>query len=173
MQITFDFSAQRIVVDGPEAELLSLLDAVRKIAPGMPQITINTVASSGAKDEHPGRERHGGWADRGNASSTPKTMREFVKSIDASTHSQKISSIAYFLKNHDKKDRFSPKEMDGYYTVCGFTKPSSLPVALSDAQKKSRYIKNVSYGQWELDTDGENWVIGRLEHPSDVSSGNK
>ena len=173
MQITFDFAAKRIVLDGPEADLLSLIEAVRTIAPKLPQLTVNTVvpAATGHTSAagSPATGNAGGNEDR-RAPNGNATMREFARGLAPGTHSERIATIAYFMKHHEQKETFSPKEMDASYLACGFQKPSKMPIALSDA-KKIRYVANSGYGQWRIDRDGENWVIGKINTPTTEENG--
>lgn len=162
MTITLDFAGKRIVLDGAEKELLALIEAVRKLAPTLPQLTVNSVGTESPPTSG------GAVGGAGSASNQPQgrpgersTMRDFVRGLNPKTHSEKIAAIAYFVSQFENRPSFSPKEMDGWYTACNLAKPSTMSIALSDA-KKLRYVFSAGYGQWKLDRDGENWVIGQV-----------
>jgi hypothetical protein len=166
MKITFDFAAKRVVIDGAEQDLMNLIAAVRELAPSLPQLTVNAIApdQASAPPPPPHRQQETPAAGRPATNGDTTTLREFARSLEPDTHAERIAAIAFYVKDREGRAFFAPKDMDSWYLACGFKKPSAMPIALSDA-KKVRYVSNSGYGKWEIDRDGENWVIGRLNRP--------
>ncbi|HQU46417.1 MAG TPA: hypothetical protein PK867_26660, partial [Pirellulales bacterium] len=62
----------------------------------------------------------------------------------------------------ENRPSFSPKELDGWFTMCGFQKPSQMPVALFDTKRKYGYADNIGRGMWRISTQGENLITAKL-----------
>jgi hypothetical protein len=75
----------------------------------------------------------------------------------------KINSVMVNPQVIEGKPSFSPKEMDGWFTMCGFQKPSQMPMALFDTKRKSGYAESVSRGSWRVSNQGENLIIRKIE----------
>jgi hypothetical protein len=153
MKVTFDFSKNQIGIEGEGPELISVLQVVRDIAPKIPEIKISTQAPSASGDEKPPREALG----------NNQTLRQFARSLVVDNISEKIATIGYFLKRHEGRDTFSPKELADLFVTCGFQKPAEMSVALNDAKRKYGYVDNAGVGKWKLTTSGENVIIAKLE----------
>jgi hypothetical protein len=53
--------------------------------------------------------------------------------------------------------------MEGWFTMCGFQKPSQMPLALFDTKRKYGYAENAARGSWRVSNQGENLIIRKLE----------
>jgi hypothetical protein len=89
--------------------------------------------------------------------------------VQSSTIAERIAAIAYYATKIEGKPSFSPKEMDGWFTMCGFQKPTQMPVALFDTKRKYGYTDNLSRGNWRISNQGENLIIRKMEEKSDIS----
>lgn len=166
MKVTFDFSAEQIVVEGDGAELFTVLQLAKEIAPSLPQMQIITTKSAAAQRAATGLQpqsvvvaqlpHHSG-----------QTVRQFVRALDLGNTSEKIAAIAYYLKNFEAKDSFAPKDMSDLFGVCGFQKPSQMGVALFDGKKRYGYVDSAGHGKWRVTTNGENLIIGKLNDSED------
>jgi hypothetical protein len=159
MQVLFDFSKQQITIEGEELELVELLKLVREIAPKIPAINIKAQGSQVSDDPSPPL----GAPPARNGSGTTQTMRQFVRSIDLTSMSQKIAAIAYYQKHYGANPTFTPKDMGGFFTHCGFQRPAQMPVALFDAKRKYGYVESSGHGMYRVSTQGENLIVGKIE----------
>ena len=116
MKVVFDFSKQQIAIEGDGPALISLLEKVREIAPGLTEI--NIVTSSQPTPADPSRSMGAGNGGAFAAQEDP-TQREFAKSVSPATASERIVTIAVYAKRFQGKDTFSPKEMDDWFTHFG------------------------------------------------------
>lgn len=171
MKITFDFSAKRVAIDGDGPELVQVLTLVRDLAPTLPSISIETVGAGSPAGTPAGTLPSGNGAGGATAGgSPPSTMRQFVRSLALGSMSEKIAAIAFYQARHLQKPTFSPKEMGDLFTQCGLEKPAQMPVAVYDAKKKNGLVENASHGTWKLSTQGENFIIRKLEEASEAKS---
>ena len=153
MQVHFDLKSQSVKIEGESPDILKILEAVRDLAPNLPNISISIDGDmNGQQKQKPDSS----------GSSNGVTLRQFVRKLPLKTQAEKIAAIGYFKKVHEDTGTFSPKEMSGWFTVCGFKKPNQMPVAFSDARKRNDYIESVTLGSWKITTNGENLVIGKL-----------
>jgi hypothetical protein len=76
---------------------------------------------------------------------------------------EKIAAIAYYVNKVEGKHSFSPKDVDGWFTMCGFQKPTQMGVALFDAKRKYGYVENIGRAMWRISTQGENLILGKTE----------
>jgi hypothetical protein len=157
MQISFDFSQQKITIEGDELELVEVLKLAREIAPKLP--TINIVSVTSPASPAPPKPPSNGDNNK------LKTMRQFVRSIELSNISERICAIAYYQKVIASPSRptLSPKEMGDLFVQCGLQQPGNMPVAMFDAKRKYGFMESASHGQWRISTQGENLIIGRME----------
>jgi hypothetical protein len=168
MKVTFDFAAQKISVEGDAPQLLEVVAAVRELAPSLKEIVINpNGARSAASDHPPTKPQFTGSGGQNGGPLSGQTIRQFVKSLGVSTASERIAAIAYYVKHQDGKDVFSPKEMDGWFGICGLQKPAQMPVAVSDAKRHTGYVDNAGHGKWRITNNGENLVVGKLNSVED------
>jgi hypothetical protein len=165
MKIVFDFAAQKITIEGDEPKLTDLLQEVRQIAPHLSHIQLVTRTESGSNPpkkqadfDIPQRDE---GAPPGNGSNH-MTLKQFVKKMHLRGASERIAAIAYYMRGYEKRDTFSPKDMEGWFTIAGLQKPKLMPVAVFDAKRHNGYVDNASHGQWKLTVQGENLVAGKL-----------
>jgi hypothetical protein len=90
-------------------------------------------------------------------------MRQFARSLSLGNSAEKIAALAYYANKIEGKPSFSPKDMDGWFTMCGFQKPSQMPVAMFDSKRKYGLTDNVSRGNWRISNQGENLIIRKIE----------
>jgi hypothetical protein len=99
-------------------------------------------------------------------STSAATLRQFVRSLTLDNASERIAAIAYYANKVEGRQTFSPKEIDGWFTMCGFQKPAQMGVAIFDCKRKYGYLENVGRGMWKISTQGENLILGKLENNS-------
>jgi hypothetical protein len=97
------------------------------------------------------------------------TLRKFVRSLSLRNMSERIAAIAYYVNKIEKRPSFSPKEMDGWFTMCGMQKPSQMSLALFDAKRKYGYMESPSRGVWKVSNQGENLIIRKVEESHEAS----
>lgn len=165
MKVTFDVISGRLAIEGDGPDLLKVLEAARSLAPTVGQIQIITSPSNEGPTAAENSEPTGGDVTPQAASNaeTPKTLRQFARALTLSNSAEKIAAIAYYVNKIEGRPSFSPKEMDGWFTMCGFQKPSQMPVALYDAKRKYGYADNIGRGMWRISNQGENLIIGKTE----------
>jgi hypothetical protein len=158
MKVLFDMAQNQISLEGDGPDLMTVLQLVRDIAPKVSEIRIVTSAISGRITMPDSNQQERPAGQRGIPS-----MKEFARAIDPRTITEKIVSIAEYVKRHDGRSSFSAREMSDWFTICGFEKPSQMPVALFDGKRKYGYLDKAGHGQWRLSTAGENFVTRKLE----------
>ncbi len=165
MKVVFDISAGRVAIEGDAPELLKVLETARNLAPNISQIQIITShVTAREMAALPVTESRDSQGDAKLLVDPSKmTLRQFARELSLNNASERIATIAYYVNKIEGKQSFSPKEMDGWFTMCGFQKPSQMPVALFDAQRKYGYVENVARGSWKISTQGENLIARRLE----------
>jgi len=90
-------------------------------------------------------------------------MRQFARSLTLSNSAERIAAIGYYVNKIQGKTSFSPKEVDGWFTMCGFQKPAQMSVTLYDAKRKYGYVDNIGRGMWRISNQGENLIIAKIE----------
>ncbi|MBI4598127.1 MAG: hypothetical protein HY737_07005 [Candidatus Omnitrophica bacterium] len=151
-KITFDLRDGQIVIEGAEKELIEILQVAKTVAPHFKDVNIHgEVAST--------EEARGITSPSGRKT----TVREFAKELPVSTFYERIAAIAYHAIKHERRASFSPKEMEDWFGLCGFKKPSNMRVAFNDAKRKYGYIERKGHGQWTISTGGENIILEMLE----------
>ncbi len=140
----------------------------RELAPNIAQIQIVTsggeLGVSQTQSTQSRDTRNG--ADSGR-SAAPSTLRQFARSLSLGNASERIAAIAYYVNKVEGKQAFSPKEMDGWFTMCGFQKPSQIAVALFDSKRKYGYLENIGRAMWRISNQGENLILAKLEEGKD------
>jgi hypothetical protein len=162
MKVMIDISAGRLAIEGDGPDLIKVLEAARALAPNLSQIQIVTTSAE---------SRPSGallLKENGHEPSTPqsaatKTLRQFARSLTLDNASERIAAIAYYVNKLEGRQSFSPKELDGWFTMCGFQKPSQMPVALFDAKRKYGLMENTGRGTWRISNQGENMILRKIE----------
>lgn len=166
MKVVFDLSAGRIAIEGDGPELLKVLESARSLAPQVAQIQLITGHRPDAEQTIsrengeilPRPERQSPQSPQG-----PGTLRQFVRKLSLDNISERIAAIAYYIIKIEGRPSFSPKEMDGWFTMCGLQKPSQMPLALFDAKRKYGYTESNSRGIWKISNQGENLIARKIE----------
>jgi hypothetical protein len=162
MKVLFDLASGRIAIEGDGPELLRILQAARELAPHVTQIQITSdVAETGQSPSEEPQRQSSTASSNNNASKM--TMRQFARSLALDNASERIAALAYYANKIEGKPSFSPKEMDGWFTMCGFQKPSQIAMALFDTKRKYGYAESVSRGSWRVSNQGENLIIRKIE----------
>ncbi len=159
MKVIIDISQGKLAIEGDGPDLIKVLEAARALAPSVHQIQI--VTSGPAVRNQPangGEVVSATLPPAGN-----KTLRQFVRALALNNTAERIAAIGYYINKIEGRPGFSPKEMDGWFTMCGFQKPSQMPVALFDTKRKYGYADSVSRGTWRISNQGENLIIAKLE----------
>lgn len=158
-RIIFDLVRGTVNIEGVEAQLLNIVQELRKLAPKM-EIRILTGAASGVggSQDTPHEPGHGT-----SIGERKPAIREFARSLPTTNTYERIAALAYHATKIDKRAAFSPKEMEDWFSLCGFKKPSNMRVALADGKRKYGYVVNRGRGQWTLATGGENIIMEMLE----------
>lgn len=166
MKVLFDIPLGRIAIEGDGPDLLKVLQAARDLAPHISQIQITAdgVGSVPQSTDEPQRPALGTATDR---SANGMTMRQFARTLSLDNVADKIAALAYYANKIEGRPSFSPKEMDGWFTMCGFQKPAQMPMALFDTKRKYGYAESVSRGSWRISNQGENLIIRKIEERSE------
>jgi hypothetical protein len=159
-RVTFDLRRGTILVEGPTDALTKLFDAVRAAAPTLKHISI--VTNDAVAATPPIHEPHEQQPSPG-VNSRPPAMRDFARSFTFENTYQRIAVLAYYSAKYDRKPSFTVKDMNDWFGLCGFKKPSQMPVALSDARRKYGYVESKGRDQWIIATGGENLVLELTE----------
>ena len=168
MKITFDLRGGRIVLEGTEADSIKLLEAVKAVAPAIKHITLD------AKGESPTTEFPLATVSvipGMTASPSTTSLRDFARSLPTSSYYERVATIAYFVAKREGRASFTPKEMEDWFGLCGFKKPSNMRVILADAKHKYAFVTNRGRGQWVINTAGENLVLELQERLSKPNGG--
>jgi hypothetical protein len=167
MKVIFDLVAGRLAIEGDGPELLKILQVARELAPNLSQIQIHaTGPNPQSPDPHwPSLQLMPGQQNESKQSiSAPTTLRQFARQLSLSNASERIAGVAYYVNKIDTKPSFSPRDMDGWFTMCGFQKPGNMAVAIFDCKRKYGYIENIGRAMWKISTQGENLILGMLEN---------
>lgn len=162
MKLIIDFAASQITIEGDGPELVTVLQAARDVAPMISEIKLLTGTST-PKREEPADPSGGTGVTAGGSKRQWKSMREFTRWLGLASIAERLTGIAYYVKLHEGKTTFTAKEMDGWFTLCGFEKPAQMSVALSDAKRKAGTMEGAGYGNWKLTTTGENLITRKIE----------
>jgi len=158
LKVTFDFAAQKIVIEGEEGDLLKLAQAAKDIAPILSEISINpqgtVVPSAPMVTSVP--------VSHTVTTRTPG-IREFAKALPLSNNYEKIAALIYHATKIQNNPSVTLKELGEWFGLCGFSKPALMPVAVSDTKRKYDYITSKGRDQWVMSTSGENLILGMLE----------
>ncbi len=163
MKVVFDLSAGRLAIEGDGPELVRILELARELAPNITQIQIVTSGGGNGQPHQPqSRPMTPQNASEFGQSSTPPTLRGFTRALSLSNTSERIAAIAYYVNKIEGRPSFAPKEVDGWFTMCGFQKPSQMPVALFDTKRKYGFIDNIGRAMWKISTQGENLILRKI-----------
>lgn len=163
MKIVFDFANSRVLIEGDKNDVMDVLQAAHAIAPNVQQIQIVQVGQGESKQTRQISDQRESPLDNSQNPAHGKTLRQFARSLTLDNSAERIAAIAYYVNKIESRPSFSPKDMDGWFTMCGFQKPSQMPVALFDAKRKYGYADNVGRGMWRISNQGENLIIGKIE----------
>jgi len=165
MKVVIDVSCGRIAIEGDGPELLKVLEAARQLAPDVRQIQIVTSVadSNGQTQPQPASLPVDQESAKMSVEPSKMTLRQFARAITLDNASERIATVAYYVNKIEGRQSFSPKELDGWFTMCGFQKPSQMPVALFDTKRKYGYMDNIGRGMWRISTQGENLILRKLE----------
>lgn len=168
MKVVFDLAAGRLLIEGDGPDLIKVLEAARSLAPSVSQIQIITApprATDGAASSDASTEGPVNATVRQPASAG--TLRQFARALSLDNMAERIAAIGYYVNKIEGRPSFSPKEMDGWFTMCGFQKPSQIGLALFDSKRKYGYSENVSRGFWRISIQGENLILRKLEESTE------
>jgi hypothetical protein len=169
MKVVFDLSAGRLAIEGDGPELIRVLEVARDLAPNIAQIQIVTSAGDREHATQPQAQQPKNPQNGPDSSptATPGTMRQFARGLSLNNAPERIAAIAYYVNKIEGRHSFAPKDMDGWFTMCGFQKPSQMPVALFDAKRKYGYVDNIGRAMWRISTQGENLIARKKEDAGD------
>jgi hypothetical protein len=165
MKVVFDISAGRLSIEGDGPDLIKVLETARELAPAISQIQLIT-GSKGPLQPTTEKEQGTNAYSIERTGSTPQvtgTLRQFVRSLALDNISERIAAISYYVNKIEQRPSFSPKEMDGWFTMCGFQKPAQMPLALFDAKRKYGFSESAARGIWRISNQGENMIIRKIE----------
>ncbi|HVA47425.1 MAG TPA: hypothetical protein VNH11_13735 [Pirellulales bacterium] len=162
MKVVIDVASGRLAIEGDGPELLKVLEAARALAPSVKQIQIITSTELSGNEGSEGDEQGPAQSTIAAQGHGPKTLRQFARSLSLNNAPERIAAIAYYINKIENRPSFSPKELDGWFTMCGFQKPSQMPVALFDTKRKYGYADNIGRGMWRISTQGENLITAKL-----------
>jgi len=168
MKVVFDVLAGRLSIEGDGPDLIKVLETARELAPAISQIQLITGTRPPGQSIPEGNRGDGGAilgvGERQSSSpSISGTLRQFARSLSLDNMSERIAAIAYYVNKIEGRPSFSPKEIDGWFTMCGFQKPAQMPLALFDAKRKYGYAESVARGIWRISNQGENLIIRKVE----------
>jgi hypothetical protein len=164
MKVVIDVVAGRLAIEGDGPELLKVLEATRALAPEVRQIQIVTTSEPACDDQ--GREPENRHEPLARPPQSNQTLRQFVRSLSLNNSAERIAAIGYYVNKIEGRPSFSPKDIDGWFTMCGFQKPSQISVAVFDAKRKYGFVESAGRGCWRISNQGENLIIGKLESNS-------
>jgi hypothetical protein len=162
MKVVFDVAAGRLAIEGDGADLIKVLEVARELAPAISQIQIITSKlTAEIPRDNPTTGSPTGASTT--TSATVGTLRQFARSLGLGNIAERVAGIAYYVNVIEGRPSFTPKEMDGWFTQCGFQKPSQMPLALFDTKRKYGYAESVARGMWRISNQGENFIIAKIE----------
>lgn len=159
-KITFDLASGKIIVEGEGDDLMKLAQAAKSLAPHLSEIRVISkpispvAAFSTVSTGDPTVKITG---------SRKPSIRDFGKSLSLANTYERIAALAYHAIKIQQKQYFSVKEMDDWFGLCGFKKPTMIAVGLSDAKRRYGYVVSKGRDQWTITTGGENLIIEKLE----------
>ena len=163
MKVIFDITASKLSIEGDGPDLISVLTAARELAPLVSQIQIITSKSNPQSDLDSLKSDNSSEVRSAPVSNGAMTLRQFVRSLTLDNISERIAAISYYVNKIEGRPSFSPKEMDGWFTMCGLQKPSQMPLALFDAKRKYGFSESAARGSWRISNQGENLIIRKQE----------
>lgn len=160
MKVVIDIHAGRLAIEGDAPELLQVIEAARQLVPNVSQIQVVMSKEQEIRGEN---EQQPPTDLPSAASSVRSTLRQFARSLSLGNAPERIAAVAYYINKVEGRPSFSPKEMDGWFTMCGFQKPSQMAVALFDSKRKYGLTENIGHGMWRISNQGENLIIRKIE----------
>lgn len=169
MKVVFDLSEGRLAIEGDGPELIKVLEVARDLAPHITQIQIVTSAvdRDDAAQSQVQQSKNLPNGSEPSDSAIPGSLRQFARRLSLNNAPERIAAVAYYVNKIEGRHSFAPKEMDGWFTMCGFQKPSQMPVALFDAKRKYGYVDNIGRAMWRISTQGENLIARKQEDVGD------
>ena len=167
MKIEFNFETQAVSIEGDGPDVVRLLELVQTIAPNLPKISINTA---GTKKKAKGKGDSPSDDDESNLDSANRngeTLRQFCRKLRLDSNSEKLVAIGYYKKEREEITCFTLREMDQWFTFCGFKKPGQMSVAMFNARKRFGYVESAGHGKWQVTRNGDNLIIGKLNADSE------
>lgn len=161
MKIRFDFALRQISLEGDNAEVSALINALRDLAPSFPSINIAFDAPTNVVTQERAPTGNGELTQVSQAMG--QSLRHFVRSLALENNSERIAAIAFYQSRHGGRPTFSPREMGEWFVQCGFPQPGQMPVAVFDAKRKYGFVESAGRGSWRVSRVGENLVIGKRE----------
>ncbi len=163
MKVVFDLSAGKLAIEGDGPDLLKVLDVARQLAPNISQIQIITSRAPDAPAITSASPMSNEDRPSSPNAASGRTLRQFARSLSLDNIAERVAAVAYYVNKIEGRPSFSPKEMDGWFTMCGFQKPAQMPLALFDTKRKYGYAENMSRGLWRISNQGENLIIRKSE----------
>jgi hypothetical protein len=165
MKVLFDLRAGKISIEGDGPDLIDVLKAARELSPNVSQIQIVTDADLVSGPESPSPRQSSAASETG---VSRQTMRQFARSLALENSAERIAAVGYYANRIEGRASFSPKEVDGWFTMCGFPKPSQMSVAMYDAKRKYGYVDNPHRGAWRVSNQGENLIVRKIEESGET-----
>lgn len=165
MKVVFNIVNGQVSIEGDGPDLISVLQAVRDVAPKLTEIRLITapthpkqiVAGAGSHDV-PTEENKVNLPPAGGA----PTLREFVKQVGPESVADRIVALGFYHSRYQGEDSFSPKQMEQWFDHAGLVKPAQMPVAIFAARKRYGYVDSPSHGRWKVTVAGENAITRKL-----------
>ena len=127
---------------------------MRDLAPNLEIRVLPQGAATGESAAAP--EGGAGSVDRRRPS-----IRDYAKKLDLRNTYERLAALGYYATKAEGKASFTVKDMTDWFGLCGFKKPQSMSVALSDAKRKYGYMISKGRDQWSIATGAENLMLER------------
>lgn len=159
MKVVFDIQNGKISLEGEREDIVRTLELAKEIAPYVSQIQITTKEIEDPLVNKSDFQKPNSVTK----DLLPKSMRQFARSLPLANTAERLAVLAYFANKIEGKPSFAPKEMDAWFTMCGFQKPNQMSVALFDGKRKYGYLQNVSRGSWKISQKGEELIVAKIK----------
>jgi hypothetical protein len=164
MKVELNFTKGQATIEGDGPEVLGVFQLIKEIAPKISEIKIvsgGEPKGAGSVDSADKGAKHGGGTGK-------LTMREFARALRPSGLSEQIVVIAAYVERVEGRAAFSAKEMNEWFVICGFQKPSQMSASLFDAKRNNGFLEKAGHGVWRLSTSGENLAIRKMEESGTI-----
>lgn len=97
-------------------------------------------------------------AESGGLESKNTDMREFVNNIDPGPHTQRATTIGFYLEQNEHFDSFTSKDIEDGYVECKIAGPENMSDTLAGAEGRDwvmRVGESDEYQLWTLTQEGE------------------